>query len=322
MQHGKGIRHVVKSLPGFSSEEERIKQLEEIRAAGSSKEQVALFAARNFGLVLGVAGYYVRFYPELDFDDLCVEGYIGLIRATEKFDTHRGTTFSTYAMGWVRQSMLRAIHETMFVRPFRLTTAMEQDLMDLKRRVAQFAARHGGKAPSQAESMELTMEWITARRKKGAKPMRGSERKARALLELAGLHKEYMDAPLPSKNGDGGSRWEVVAHDGPSPDERAMHREAQAQSLCITERVARLLARLLDAAIISFPWHVEMYWQYMETDPADLSYPELGDLFGCSRQRVPQVVDGIGHRVLTQLGYSRDVVAAAAFLRAQCARYP
>ena len=64
MQHGKGIRHVVKSLPGFSSEEERIKQLEEIRAAGSSKEQVALFAARNFGLVLGEAGYYVRFYPE------------------------------------------------------------------------------------------------------------------------------------------------------------------------------------------------------------------------------------------------------------------
>ena len=61
----------------------------------------------NLRLVFAIArSYRGRGVP---FPDLVQEGTVGLVRAVEKFDHRRGLKFSTYAVWWIRRSLLDAI---------------------------------------------------------------------------------------------------------------------------------------------------------------------------------------------------------------------
>lgn len=63
---------------------------------------------RNQRLVVCIAKKY-RGISDFDFMDLISEGNLGLVRAIEKFDMNKNTKFSTYAMYWIRQAIMRAI---------------------------------------------------------------------------------------------------------------------------------------------------------------------------------------------------------------------
>lgn len=68
---------------------------------------------KNRGLVLKLAlKYYHYLGNDLEMDDLEQAGYMGLLRAAQSFDISMGTSFTTYAVYWIRQSMSRDLVDT------------------------------------------------------------------------------------------------------------------------------------------------------------------------------------------------------------------
>jgi RNA polymerase primary sigma factor len=80
---------------------------EQIEAEGKAAK--ARLIEANLRLVVSISKKYVG--HGLTFQDLVQEGNLGLIRAVEKFNFHKGFRFSTYAVWWIRQGIARAITE-------------------------------------------------------------------------------------------------------------------------------------------------------------------------------------------------------------------
>jgi RNA polymerase primary sigma factor len=101
------MEEILKDLNGIPVIEFR-KIVNELKAAErqvkQSKERII---SANLRLVISIAKKYL--HRGLPFLDLIEEGNIGLMRAADKFEHHRGFKFSTYATWWIRQSINRSI---------------------------------------------------------------------------------------------------------------------------------------------------------------------------------------------------------------------
>lgn len=105
----------------------------------------------NLRLVISQAKKYLN--RGMSFMDLVQEGNIGLIRAVEKFEYHRGFKFSTYGMWWIKQSMTRAIADQS--RTVRIPVHMTENVNKLSKISRKFFNEHGYE-PSSVQLAELS----------------------------------------------------------------------------------------------------------------------------------------------------------------------
>ena len=156
-------------VPLLTAEEEieLSKQMEIGGETGKMARQ--RLAEANLRLVVSIAKRYVG--RGMLFLDLIQEGNLGLIKAVEKYDYHKGFKFSTYATWWIRQAITRAIADQ--ARTIRIPVHMVETINRLIR-VQRQLLQELGREPTPEEiaaEMDLPVEKVREIQKVSQEPV-------------------------------------------------------------------------------------------------------------------------------------------------------
>ena len=237
--------------------EELITVEEEVELAQRIKkgDQEALekLTKANLRFVVSVAKQYQN--QGLSLPDLINEGNLGLIKAAEKFDETRGFKFISYAVWWIRQSILQALAEQS--RIVRLPLNQVGSLNKINKAFARFEQEHE-RTPSPEElanELELPKEKVTD------------------TLRVAGRHVS-VDAPF--ADGEDNSLLDVLVNpDSPNAD-RGLINES------LSTEVDRALETLTERErdIIKY---------FFGIGCSEMTLEEIGEKFDLTRERVRQI---------------------------------
>lgn len=124
------------------------------RAASGDRKAKEMLIVSNLRFVVSIAKKFQG--NGIPLSDLISEGNLGLIIAADKFDYRKGFHFISYAVWWVRQSIMKAISEKS--RMVRLPMNRANELMSIGKFVDQYTKKHGEQPSEDLISSELSIE--------------------------------------------------------------------------------------------------------------------------------------------------------------------
>lgn len=207
----------------------------------------------NLRFVVSVAKQYQN--QGLALPDLINEGNVGLIKAAEKFDETRGFKFISYAVWWIRQTILQALAEQS--RIVRLPLNQVSAVNKINKAITKFEQEHERK-PSPEELAELVDEM---------------PEKIKDSMRASGRHVS-VDAPF--VEGEENSLLDVMVNtDSPNADKGLI---GDSLSTEIDRALSILSERERDIIVMSFGINTPEY-----------TLEEIGDKFDLTRERVRQI---------------------------------
>jgi len=240
----------VSRIPMISTEEEVLLAQQIHKGDMAAMEKLV---CANLRFVVSVAKQYSN--QGLSLNDLINEGNIGLIRAAEKFDETRGFKFISYAVWWIRQSILQAISENSRIVRMPLNQVGFQSKLNKAR--VDFEQKYQ-REPSPEELAEL----VDADVEKVAMAMGNTGKK--------------ISVDTPYQNDETTTMADNMTYENDKPTDDRMEHESLARDLhvalqCLTQKEQKVLTMLFGIG------------------EREKTAEEVAQILGLSRERVRQI---------------------------------
>jgi RNA polymerase primary sigma factor len=244
--------------------EEEVELAQTIRKGGvEGQKALEKLTKANLRFVVSVAKQYQN--QGLSLPDLINEGNLGLIKAAEKFDETRGFKFISYAVWWIRQSILQALAEQS--RIVRLPLNQVGSLNKINKALSKFE-QENERQPSNEELSEM---------------IDLPKEKISDTLRVSGRHVS-VDAPF--VEGEDNSLLDVLPNDDSPSADKGLMKDS------LSTEIERALATLS-------PRERDIIKSFFGIGCQEMTLEEIGERFGLTRERVRQIKEKAIRRLKT-----------------------